>query len=99
MPGKKPVAVRLDNKCRVTLPRPIREALGVEAGDTVFLQYEPESRELRLTPAVNPFDVLAEHAVREYREGRTKDLREYAREHGLAASLEEVGRDGEEAGE
>lgn len=89
MPGKKPVAVRLDNKCRVTLPRPIREALGVEAGDTVFLQYEPERRELRLAPAVNPFDVLAEHAIQEYREGRTKTLEEYAREHGIRLNEEQ----------
>lgn len=83
MADKNQVAVRVDDKGRVTLPRRIREALGVEPGDTVFLKYEPENGQVRLAPAVSPFDVLAEHAIREYREGRTKTLEEYARERGV----------------
>lgn len=84
MPGKKQVAVRLDNKCRLTLPKSIREALGVEAGDTVFLKHEPEGNLVRITRAVeDPIAVLWEHAEKEYRAGRTKDLRDYAKEHGL----------------
>lgn len=77
------VAVRIDNKGRVTLPKSMREALGLKIGDTVFLKCEPEDKQVRLAPAVSPFDILAEHAVREYKEGRTKTVEEYAREHGI----------------
>lgn len=83
MADKNQAAVRVDDKGRVTLPKKIREALGVEPGDTVFLKYEPKNGQVRLAPAVNPFDVLAEHAAEEHREGRTKTLEEYAREHGV----------------
>jgi AbrB family looped-hinge helix DNA binding protein len=79
----KEVAMRLDNKCRVTLPKSMRQALGVKAGDTVFLRYDPEENQIRLAPAASPFDILAEEAVREYRAGQTKTIEECAKEHGL----------------
>jgi AbrB family looped-hinge helix DNA binding protein len=71
-------AVRIDDKGRVTLPKNMREALGVGAGDTVFLRYDPKSNQLLIAPAVSPFDVLAERALREHKEGRTKTVEEYA---------------------
>lgn len=77
------VAVRIDSKGRVTLPKSMRQTLGVDIGDTVFLKYDPKDNQVRLAPAVSPFDILAEHAVREYREGRTKTIEECAREHGI----------------
>ncbi|MBC7341911.1 MAG: AbrB/MazE/SpoVT family DNA-binding domain-containing protein [Clostridia bacterium] len=77
------VAVRIDNKGRVTLPKSIRQALGLKTGDTVFLKYEPKDNQVRLAPAVSPFDILAEHAIREHKEGCTKTVEEYAREHGI----------------
>ncbi len=83
MAEKTQVAVRIDEKGRVTLPKSIRKALGVEAGDTLFLKYEPEGKLVRLARAVNPFDILAEHAIREYQEGRTKTIEEYTREHNV----------------
>ncbi|MGQ9532285.1 MAG: AbrB/MazE/SpoVT family DNA-binding domain-containing protein [Desulfotomaculales bacterium] len=83
MRAPKEVAIRLDNKCRVTLPKSMRQALGVDAGDIVLVRYDPEENQVRLAPAVSPFDVLAEEAVREYRAGETKTIEECAREHGL----------------
>jgi len=57
-------AVRIDDKGRVTLPKTMRDALGLQAGDTVFLKYEPQAKLLRLAPAIDPFDAPAEDATR-----------------------------------
>jgi AbrB family looped-hinge helix DNA binding protein len=78
MAGTKEAAARVDDKGRVTLPKDMREALGVGAGDTVFFRYDPQNNQLRIAPAKSPFDVLAEHALREHEEGRTKTIEEYA---------------------
>lgn len=83
MTPKTEVAVRVDEKGRVTLPKNIREALGLEAGDTLFVKYDPESKQVRLALALNPFDVLAEHAINEHRDGRTRTIDEFAREHDI----------------
>ena len=77
------VAAKIDNKGRVTLPKNMRVALGVEIGDTVFLKYEPEDKQVHLAPAISPFDILAEHAIEEYREGRTKTIEEFAHERNI----------------
>ena len=77
------VAVRIDNKGRVTLPKNIRAALGVDSGDIVFLKYEPKDNQVHLAPAVSPFDILAEHAVKEYQGGRTRTVEEFAWEHNV----------------
>lgn len=84
MADKTQVAVRVDDKGRVTLPKNIREALGLETGDTVFLKYEPEDKQVRLARALSPFDVLAEHAIKEYQEGHTRTIEEFAREHNIS---------------
>jgi len=73
----------LEEALPTPLPKSMREALGLKIGDTVFLKCELEDKQVRLAPAVSPFDILAEHAIREYREGRTKTVEEYAREHGI----------------
>ena len=78
MAGTKEAAARMDDKGRVTLPKDMREALGVGAGDTVFFRYDPQNNQLRIAPAKSPFDVLAERAVKEYKGGRTKAIEEYA---------------------
>ncbi|MGI9861176.1 AbrB/MazE/SpoVT family DNA-binding domain-containing protein [Moorella naiadis] len=79
------MAVRVDSKGRVTLPDNIRIALGIKPGDNVFLKYEPEGNVVRLSRvAEDPLATLWQYAEKEYLAGRTKDLREYAREHGLA---------------
>lgn len=71
----------IDEKGRLLIPKRDREALGLVPGDTVFIEREGES--LRLARAENPFDGLARHAIKEYYAGRTKDIREFAREMGF----------------
>jgi AbrB family looped-hinge helix DNA binding protein len=83
MADTKEVAVRIDDKGRVTLPRSIRKALGVKAGDTLFFKYDPQSNRLQIAPAVSPFDVLAEEAVGEHKKGRSRTIEEYAKEHDI----------------
>jgi AbrB family looped-hinge helix DNA binding protein len=75
------VAVRVDNKGRLTIPQAIRQQLGIEPGDTFFLQ--PEDGVLRFAKAENPFDILADLANAEYEAGRTTNLRAVAEEMGV----------------
>jgi len=83
MAGTKEAAARIDHKGRVTLPKDMREALGVGAGDTVFFRYDPQNNQLRIAPAKSPFNVLAERALGDYEEGRTKTVEEYAEGHNI----------------
>ncbi|MBX3071168.1 MAG: AbrB/MazE/SpoVT family DNA-binding domain-containing protein [Thermomicrobiales bacterium] len=76
-------SVRLDEKGRLTIPRSVREALRLEPGDVLFLETDEGNRTLQLAKAFNPFDVLAEHALAEYRAGRTKNIRQIAEEMGV----------------
>ncbi len=78
MPESRPVSVHVDEKGRITLPAKLCQALSLEAGDTLFVRLRGET--LELAKAENPFDALARHAIKEYREGRTKGLRELAKE-------------------
>jgi AbrB family looped-hinge helix DNA binding protein len=78
-----PVSVRIDEKGRLTLPRSLRDELHIQPGDTVFLNPDPETQTLHVAKAINPFDVLADHAVAEWRAGKTKSLRDFAREEGI----------------
>jgi AbrB family looped-hinge helix DNA binding protein len=71
------VTVRVDEKGRVTLPKKIRAALGVEYGDAISLKLEPESHFVRLARTQNPFDALAQHAIKEFKEGRTRTIEEF----------------------
>ena len=73
--------VRLDTKGRLTVPRHVREAVGLEAGDTLFLDYSDGI--LRFAKAENPFDALTDEAIDEYRGGKTRSLREWAAERGI----------------
>ena len=88
MTDTKEVAVRIDDKGRVTLPRSMRKALGIKAGDTLFFKYDPQSNRLQIAPAMSPFDTLAEEAVKEYKEGRTRTIEEYAKEKDIRLDVE-----------
>ena len=73
--------VRVDAKGRVSISKDLRQRLGLHPGTTLFVQ-ESEG-EIRFRRAENPFDELAEYAEAEYREGKTINLRAYAREHAI----------------
>ena len=75
------MAVRVDSKGRLTIPQAIRQQLGIEPGDTFFLQ--PDNGVLRFAKAENPFDALADLANVEYEAGRTTNLRAVAEEMGV----------------
>jgi AbrB family looped-hinge helix DNA binding protein len=80
------VAVRIDRKGRLTIPLKDREALGVTPGSTVWVQREGNT--LHVTRAENPLDGLALYAIEEDRAGRTRSLRDIAREAGLSVDGE-----------
>lgn len=75
--------IKVDSKSRLTIPRALREALGIEPGDVMFVEQEADGIVLRYAKAENPFDGLARHAEQEYRAGRTRSLRDYARERNI----------------
>ncbi len=71
------VAARIDEKGRLLLPLVIRRSLGLRAGDAVYCR--SCGGMIHCVKATNPFDELAEHAVQDYRAGRTRDVRASAR--------------------
>jgi antitoxin PrlF len=78
------VAVRVDAKGRLSIPLSLRKALGIEPGDVFFLEADEAQGVLRFEKVENPFDILAAHAIAEYRAGRTISLRDFAAEHGFS---------------
>ena len=70
----------------MTIPRDVREELHLKPGDVLFMQSDSKTETLQLGKAINPFDVLAEHAKAEYAAGRAKNLRQIAEE--LAIDLD-----------
>ena len=75
--------IKVDEKGRLTIPQALRREMGIEPGDTMFVERESNGVVLRYAKAENPFDALAEYAENEYRAGRTKSLRTFAAEHDL----------------
>lgn len=73
--------VKVDPKGRLSIPAELRKLLGIEPGDTLFVETEDNGQVLRFAKAENPFDGLARYAEQEYRAGRTRSLREFAHEH------------------
>ncbi|WP_324718123.1 AbrB/MazE/SpoVT family DNA-binding domain-containing protein [Carboxydochorda subterranea] len=86
---RKPVPVRVDSKGRVMLPAHFRKALGLEPGDTLFAQQV--GRTLRLAKAEDPILLLWQHAEKEYAEGRTVTLEEFAAQEGLDLNAPQEG--------
>jgi len=82
------VTVTVDSKGRLSIPANVRDELGIEAGDVLFLETDAERAVIHLAKAQNPFDGLAEHAIEEYRQGRTTNIYDLARELGVDLSDE-----------
>jgi AbrB family looped-hinge helix DNA binding protein len=76
------VAVRLDDKGRVSLPRQVREELGLEPGDTLFIERDGDT--VRLAKALNPFTPAVREAMATYHAGRKIALKKLAARHGIA---------------
>jgi AbrB family looped-hinge helix DNA binding protein len=74
------VTVTVDSKGRLSIPANVRDELGIESGDVLFLETDAEHAVIHLAKARNPFDGLAEHAIEEYRKGRTTNIYDLARE-------------------
>ncbi len=74
------VTVTVDSRGRLSIPANVRDELGIRTGDVLFLESDPEHAVIHLAKAVNPFDGLARHAIEEYRQGRTTNIYDLARE-------------------
>mgnify|MGYP001343022579 CR=1 FL=1 len=75
--------VRVDAKGRVTLPKAIRDELNIQDGTPFFVKFIKGKGVVILAPAINPFDILAEQAMEEYKAGKTTNIEEYAKNHGI----------------
>lgn len=74
------VAVTVDSKGRLSIPASVRDELGIETGDVLFLESDPEHAVIHLAKAENPFDGLALHAIEQYRQGKTTNIYDLAKE-------------------
>ena len=82
------VAVRMDDKGRVSLPKQIREELGLEPGDALFIRRAGDT--VLLAKALDPFAPAVREAMATYHAGRKIALKRLAARHGVAdvAALE-----------
>lgn len=80
-PAGKTLPIRVDEKGRLLLPKKLRADLQISPGDTLFLRQR--GRFLHLAKPVDPFEVLAKDAVRQYRRGETVSLRKLAEAEGI----------------
>ena len=78
--------IRMDAEGRVAIPAALRERVGLREGAVAILDEEDGVVVLRLS--ADPFDVLASHAIEEYRAGRTTSLRDYLAERDAAVGGE-----------
>ena len=72
-------ATTIDSKGRLSLPKKIREELGLETGDVLFVQREGDT--VRLAKALNPLEAAVAEGVAEYHAGRKIALQRLAKKH------------------
>lgn len=73
---------KVDQKGRITLPKKIREEAGIKAGEVLFINAAQGYVEL-IRVVENPLEKLKNYTEKEFNEGRTKNIRQYAREKGI----------------
>ncbi len=78
----KAIPVRLDDRGRILIPRTIREALRAEPGDVFFIQQDENG--MRIMKGEDPFDALADDAIREDDAGETISFDEILRREGIS---------------
>lgn len=82
-------ATTMDSKGRLSLPRKIREELGLAAGDVLFVERDGDT--VRLAKAVNPLQAAVAEGVAEYRAGRKIPLQQLSKKHRVrSAQLEDA---------
>ena len=74
-------AVKVDSKGRLLIQEELRDELGIEPGDTMFVDHIGPV--LRYAKTENPFDILIEAARGERAAGETKSLRAFAAENDI----------------
>lgn len=77
------MAAKVDAKGRLPIPRELRDELGIQPGDTLFVEREAGCAVLRYTLAENLFDALADQAEAAYRAGHTRSLQGFAADGGM----------------
>lgn len=83
----KPQPVKIDDRGRISVPKVLRDKMKVESGDTLFISGDASG--LKLRKAENPFDVVAKHAIKQYKEGRTRSIKDFAAEMGIDLDAKE----------
>jgi bifunctional DNA-binding transcriptional regulator/antitoxin component of YhaV-PrlF toxin-antitoxin module len=78
--------VRVDKDGRLVIPEQMRQEWNIHAGDVFVVK--AGRRGLRYARPVNPIDGLARQAISEYREGKTRSLRNIMRDEGVAQNDE-----------
>jgi len=79
--SKKIFTTHVDDRGRVLLPQVIRDLLDIQSGDVFYLK--PERNGVHIVKGTNPFDVLAEDAIRQNRAGQTLTLEEILEREGI----------------
>ncbi|MFN2364713.1 MAG: AbrB/MazE/SpoVT family DNA-binding domain-containing protein [Halarsenatibacteraceae bacterium] len=73
------IPVKLDSRGRITIPKKAREEAEIEEGDILFMSLEPGK--IEFTRAIeDPIVVLRDYSEKEFEKGKTRDLRDYAKE-------------------
>ena len=78
------VTVKVDLEGRLTIPPHVQRRLGIKPGDTFVVECDDVRKTLRFTKAESPFDLLVEHALKEYHAGRPHSLRDFAADNSIA---------------
>jgi len=76
------IVAKVDKKGRITLPKKVREETGIYKGEVLFI--ETDLGQVKLTRAVeDPIAKLKDYTEKQYKSGKTKNLRDYAKDKGI----------------